>query len=176
MNMKAYLTEARYECVRAARNPGFGIPFLVLPAALYLLFGVMLFGGSASQDPNVPIYLFMGFSTFGVMGPGMFGFGISVAVEREQGVLQLKRALPMPAPAYLIAKMAMATLFCAVVMVTMIFSALLVAHVNMGLWQLSAVGVVNTLGSLPFCAMGLLVGRSLPEKLPRRSSTCCSCP
>ena len=42
--LRAYLVEARFECLRMFRVLGFSIPFLVLPAALYLLFGVVLFG------------------------------------------------------------------------------------------------------------------------------------
>src|SRR5580698_1634886 len=49
--LRAYLIEARFECLRMFRVLGFSIPFLVLPAALYLLFGVVLFGETVRNDP-----------------------------------------------------------------------------------------------------------------------------
>ena len=36
--------------------------------------------------------------------PGLFGFGVSLAFEREQGLLTFKQALPMPPGAYLLAR------------------------------------------------------------------------
>jgi hypothetical protein len=91
--LRAYAVEAKYESLRMLRTPAFAGPFLALPVALYLLFAVLLFGAEIAKDPQGALFTFMGFSLFGVMGPGMFGFGITVAMEREQGLLKLKRAL-----------------------------------------------------------------------------------
>ena len=52
----------------------------------------------------------------GVMGPALFAFGMAVAVDRDFGLLRLKRALPMPPMAYLLGKMGMSMLFSALVM------------------------------------------------------------
>jgi len=97
----AYLTEAKFDLVRALRAPGFSVPILLLPVALYLLFGAVFFGDALRCDPKVALFAFTGFAIMGVMGPGMFGFGIFVATDREQGLISLKRALPMPPAAYL---------------------------------------------------------------------------
>ncbi|HKN60781.1 MAG TPA: hypothetical protein VJW93_06370, partial [Candidatus Acidoferrales bacterium] len=40
--LRAYLTEAKYESIRMLRMPSFGIPLLVLPVMLFLLFGVLI--------------------------------------------------------------------------------------------------------------------------------------
>ncbi len=155
--MRAYLTEAWYEFLRMLRTPAFAGPFLALPVLLYLLFGVVLFGDALSHDPKAAVFLFVGFSVFGAMGPGMFGFGVSVAVERDQGLLQLKRALPMPKAAYLLAKMFMATLFVGIVMVTMI-AAVPVGHLPLTAGQLAGLSLVNIFGAAPFCAIGFFIG------------------
>jgi len=154
----AYLAEAKYECVRTLRMPGFTIPFLLLPVSLYVFFAVILFGAALRGQPNAGMALFTGFAAFGVMGPGMFGFGVFVAMEREQGLLTLKRALPMPPAAYLLAKMFMAMLFAAIVMATMIVAALSLAHLKLTARQLLSVAGINVLGALPFCALGLFIG------------------
>lgn len=158
MTLRAYLTEAKYECLRMLRAPAFAIPFLGLPVALYLLFGVVFFGNALRNDPKGALFVFTGFDAFGVMGPGLFGFGITVAMEREQRLLALKRALPMPAAASLIAKMLMTMLFGAIVTVTMVAAALSLGHLRLTAAQCLAVAAINILGALPFCALGLFIG------------------
>jgi ABC-2 type transport system permease protein len=155
--LRAYLTEAKYESIRMLRMPSFGIPFLSLPVMLFLLFGVLIFGKSVQGDPDAGKWIFTAFAVMGVMGPGMFGFGVSLAIEREQGLLKLKRALPMPRAAYLVAKMLMALMFGAIIMATMI-AALPISHTPLGAGQVLGMSAVNILGTLPFCAIGLLLG------------------
>jgi ABC-2 type transport system permease protein len=156
--LRAYLTEGKYECVRMLRMPGFSIPFLALPAALYLLFGVVLFGDALRADPKGALFIFTGFDVMGVMGPGMFGFGITLAMEREQGLLALKRAMPMPVGASPLAKMAMAMLCGVIVTATMITAALTLGHLPLTVAQCLCLAGINMLGALPFCALGLLLG------------------
>jgi ABC-2 type transport system permease protein len=87
----------------------------------------------------------------------MFGFGITIAMERDQGLLKLKRALPMPSAASLVAKMLMSMLFVAIVMATMAAAAPF-GHLRLSGGQLLSVSLVNIVGALPFCALGFLVG------------------
>jgi ABC-2 type transport system permease protein len=161
---RAYLTETRYECLRALRAPAFSIPFLLLPLVLYMLFGVFLAGSMSHGDQAVSRIMFVNWAVFGVMGPGMFGFGMFVASEREQGLLTLKRALPMPPAAYLLAKMVMTTLFAAIVMVTLTAAALALGHPGLRFSQYLGVALLDMLGSLPFCAVGLFIGTRASAK------------
>ena len=161
--LRAYRTEAKYECIRLLRSPAFAGPFLGLPVLLYLLFGVLLYGDALAKDPKGALFLFMGFTIFGVLGPGMFGFGITVATEREKGLFALKRALPMPPGASLLAKLAMSMLFVAIIMGTMI-AALPLGHLKLVAGQLAALSVVCILGSAPFGAIGLFIGTWVSAK------------
>jgi ABC-2 type transport system permease protein len=155
--LRAYLIEAKYETVRMLRTPAFAIPFLGLPAVLYLLFGVVIFGAAIRNDSNAGLFIYAAFALFGVMGPGNFGFGMVVASEREHGLLTLKRALPMPPPAYLVAKLLMAMMFAAIVMATM-FAVTPLGHLQLSVGQFFALAAVGILGALPFCAIGLFIG------------------
>ena len=161
---RAYLTEAKYETVRMLRAPAFAIPFLGLPVALYLLFAVLLFGDALRSDPKAALFTFVGFDVLGVMGPGLFGFGITLALEREQGLLALKRALPMPTGASLTAKLLMAMLFGAFVTVTMLAAALSLGHLPITAGQSMGLAVINILGAAPFCALGMFVGTRMSGK------------
>jgi ABC-2 type transport system permease protein len=155
--LRAYICEAKYESLRMLRAVSFAGPFLAIPVALYLLFAVLLFGSEIGKDPKGALFTFMGFSVLGVMGPGMFGFGITVAIEREQGLLKLKRALPMPPGASLLAKMLMSMLFVVIVMATMAAAAPL-GHLRLNAGQLIGLSLVNIAGALPFCALGFFIG------------------
>src|SRR5690606_18200057 len=88
--MKPYLLEMKYEFLHLLRTPIFALPTVLFPVMFYLLFGVVMNSGPATE------YLLATYGVFGVMGASMFGFGVTVAIEREQGFLHLKRALPMP--------------------------------------------------------------------------------
>ncbi len=154
--LRAYLLEARYEFLRLLRTPSFSLPTLLFPALFYLLFGVLL---GARQGGDVAARYFLAtYGVFGVMGVALFGFGVSVALDRERGLLALKRALPMPPAAYLLAKTAMAMIFAAVVSVLLALIAAGLAGVSLSPWQWAALWLVNVLGVLPFAALGLWLG------------------
>ncbi|WP_395624708.1 ABC transporter permease [Thermomonas sp.] len=150
----AYLQETRSEILRYLRYPGFMLPTLLFPTMFYLMFGVLLARGGGEQAR----YLLAAYSTFGVMAPGMFGFGVSLAIERDNGLLTLKRALPMPPAAYLIGKMVMAMLTAAIVALLMLALAAFVAHVPLSVAQVLRLFALEVAGVLPFCALGLLLG------------------
>ncbi|HEU4618898.1 MAG TPA: ABC transporter permease [Gammaproteobacteria bacterium] len=160
--LRAYLQAARYEFVTALRVPAFTLPFLAMPAALYFLFGIVMAGGSpqaaAPPPEQLATYLISGWCAMAVTGPGIFGFGIGLAMERDAGLLKLRRALPLPAGAALFAKMAMAMLFAALAASSVAIVALAAGKVTIGLGSLSILLAVMILGSVPFCAIGLLIG------------------
>jgi ABC-2 type transport system permease protein len=151
----AYLEEARSECLRYMRAPGFMLPIMLFPAMFYLLFGVLM---AKSNGADAARYLLASYGVFGVMSPGLFGFGVSLALERDGGLLTFKRALPMPPGAYLLGKMMMAMAAAAVVILLLLVMALALGHVQLSLAQAGALLLTGTLGVLPFCALGMFVG------------------
>jgi ABC-2 type transport system permease protein len=154
--LAAYLGDIRFELVKMIRTPAFAIPTLLFPILFFMLFGVLM--GSARGNAQMSLFAFASYGVFGAIAPGLFGFGVSLAFEREQGLLVFRQAIPMPAGSYLLARMVMAMIFVAVGSLAMIALALFVAHVPLTLGQIVTVFFVNVLGVLPFCAMGLFVG------------------
>ena len=154
--LRAYVTETRFELLRMARAVAFIIPFLVIPVPVYLLFAVVIAG--QDRHPGVGEFLFLGFSTMAVIGPAIFGTGCPLAVEREQGLLRLKRALPVPAGAYLLAKVLMQMVFAACAAGSVAVAAVLCGKLSVHLPQVLAMIGVLTVGTLPFCAIGLFIG------------------
>lgn len=152
--LAAYALEAKYEFLRVLRTPAFAIPSLMFPPLFYLLFAILLNRG----NDGAAHYLFATYSVFGVMAPGLFGFGVGVAIERERGWLALKRVAPMPPGAYLASKMIMAMLFALIIYVMLATMAYTLGGVRLDLAQWLALGLITMLGVLPFCALGLLIG------------------
>ena len=157
--VSAYVAEATFETKRHLRAPAFAAPFLIIPVTMYLF--ITSLGSDPAQAPKpelqMPIRMFTGFSIMGVMGPALFAFGMALAVDRDFGLLRLKRALPMPPMAYMLGKMVMAALFSALVMVS-ITTAALVKGLNLSVAQFLAVAAIGVVGTLPFAAIGLFIG------------------
>jgi ABC-2 type transport system permease protein len=151
--LRCYLLEAKYEFLRLLRTPAFALPALTFPVLFYLLFGVLLNGGGMAST-----YLLVTYGVFGIMGPALFGFGVAMAMDRELGLLRLKRAMPVPPGAMLLAKTLMAMLFGAIITAMLMTVAVLLAGVELAPGQLATLALVNVLGVLPFCAIGLWIG------------------
>lgn len=151
----AYLEEARCEVLRYLRLPGFVMPAILFPTVFYLMFAVVLAHGAS---PDAPRYLIASYGTFGVMSPGLFGFGVSLAMDREFGLLTLKRALPMPPGANMVGKMCMAMLMAGLIAVVMLVLAATAGKVALTAGQCAAFAATEIIGVLPFCALGMLLG------------------
>ncbi len=153
--LAVYLREAAFQFWTVLRTPGFALPTLLFPTIFYLFFG-LLFGHD--KDGNVATYMLATYGTFGIMAPALFGFGVGIAMEREHGILALKRVSPMPPMAYLFAKAMMAMLFALVILTLLSALGVLFGHVRLTGGQWFTLYLTLILGTLPFCALGLAIG------------------
>ena len=156
--LRCYVREARYEFMRLLRTPSFVLPTLLFPALFYILFGVVLSGTRGGDGVSISSYLLATYGVFGIMGASLFGFGVTIAIERERGFLTLKRALPMPPGAFLFAKLVMAMLFAAIISVELAIIATTMTAIELSALQWVCLFVINIVGTLPFCALGLCLG------------------
>lgn len=156
ISRRSLAIEARYEFVRMLRSPGFALPTLLFPPMFYLLFGVIMHIGKGRFD--AAHYLMATYCVFGVIAPGLFGFGVTLAMEREQGLITLKRALPMPPHNYLLAKLAMAVAFALAIFCILALIGTTAGGVRLAPAQWALLGIVCALGVVPFCALGMLLG------------------
>ncbi|MCL4846746.1 MAG: ABC transporter permease [Acidobacteria bacterium] len=155
--LRAYFLEAWFEFLKLLRLPGYALPTLLFPALFYSLFGLGL-GRFSGGRFDAPTYLLASYGAFGVIGASLFGLGVSVAVERGQGWMALKRASPMPPGAYLAAKLAMSALFGVLIVLLLSTLAVTFGGVRLPVSGWLHLGVVLVLGALPFSAFGLAVG------------------
>jgi ABC-2 type transport system permease protein len=153
---RIFLLESRFELLKLLRTPAFALPTLAFPVIFYLLFAIVLPGQWGGYSK--PAYLLATYGVFGVIGPALFGFGVGLAMEREQGLLELKRVSPMPTAAYFFAKIAMSLCFGLIIVLLLSAVAIGLGGVRMTLstWLLLLAALL--LGTLPFSALGLWIG------------------
>lgn len=156
--LRIHLLEIKYEFLKMLRMPAYALPTLLFPMFFYLFFGV----GMASQKPvgavKMATYLLATYGTFGVMGASLFGFGVTVAIERGQGWLQVKRTTPMPVSAYFVAKIAMAILFSTLVVTALFTLGVTLGGVHLAFGAAAQLFLILIGGALTFCALGLAIG------------------
>ena len=98
---------------------------------------------------------------FGATTPGMFGFGVGLAVERQSGLLKLKRAQPMPVAANLVAKLAMAIVVALLVTGVLMVLATTFGHVTLNAMQVIGILGVTLLSAISCCAIGFFIGATV---------------
>src|SRR5271157_5994733 len=115
-----YVKEAKYELLKNIRIPVYAISTVAFPLMFYVLFGIVLGQGNPANRNETAVYMLATMGCFGVMAVSLFGFGVSLAIERGQGWLQVKRASPMPIAAYFFAKLFSAVVFSTVIMLMLL--------------------------------------------------------
>lgn len=154
----AYLTETRYEFTRGLRNLALLLPMTLIPTALYLLFAVVIAGEAINKDPNLGAFLFAGFAVMSVSMPALFGTAVSLSLEREMGLMRLKRAQPAPVGSWLVAKIIYGVFFCMLSLTPMLILAIATGKLPMSLGSALAMCGALMAGAIPFCALGLMIG------------------
>jgi ABC-2 type transport system permease protein len=164
--LRAYLMEAKFETLGALRSVGFAVPFIAIPILIYVIFGVLIIpagGGGAEPGaeggfgPGVANYLFSGFAVVGAIMPGIF-MGCILATERDGNLLKLKRALPLPPGATIIAKVLMSMGVAAIAVTLVAIAGIVAGQLTISVQQVLIIWATLIIGVIPFCAIGLFLG------------------
>ncbi len=156
MTATIYFKEAKYEFVRRLRVRAFVLGTLGFPLMFYVLFGLLM---NQSFGPiRMSTYLLATYGVFGVGGVCLFGFAVSLAIERGLGWLELKQASPMPPAAYFVAKLIACILFSIVYIALLLALGFGFGHVQLSLLDVLRLFAVLIAGAIPFGAFGLVLG------------------
>lgn len=153
MILKSLCVETGAEILKVARAPEFIIPTLIFPVAFYFMFGVVLAGTSNNAG-----YLLATYGVFAVMGPAIFGFGVSTATERDKGWLTLKRAAPAPAVNYIAAKVITTVIFASLALCLLYIVGGFAGGVELPRQVWAKLLITHMLATLPFILIGLTLG------------------
>ena len=141
------------EIKKSARQPAFALPTVLMPVVFYALFGIML-----AKGDNAASYLLATFGVFAALGPSVFGFGISIATEREQGLLALKAVSPMPGFVYPASKLLMTFVFVALVLAMIYAVGIFAGGVSLSPQAWAAMIAVHLACVVPFSLIGIALG------------------
>ncbi|MGK0369972.1 MAG: ABC-2 type transport system permease protein [Glaciecola sp.] len=151
--MQSFRLEAGAELLKALRAPEFIIPTLGMPVAFYVLFAIVL-----PRNASSAAYLLATYGVFAVMGPAVFSFGITVANERDEGWLSLKRAAPSRGFSYIGAKVCSTLLFSSMSVAIIYAVAGFGAGVAMPTPTWALLLITHILATFPFILIGLCIG------------------
>jgi ABC-2 type transport system permease protein len=154
----AYVVEMRLELLRLLRSPAFALPMFLLPFGMYMLFAFGVAGDMTDKDPDAARFMFSGFSLMAVTMSAVFATCPSLALEREQGLLTLKRAQPAPPGAWLVAKVVAGVICGLIAYLPLLVATAVSGKTGLSAGQLAAMSAVLAAGTIPFCALGLMVG------------------
>jgi len=157
--MRGILLLTRTEIMRLRRNRRYVIFTVALPVVLYLLWSKV---GKTAYGVDFAAYYMVAMATFGAFAGALNGNSIRISEERKVGWIRQLRLTPLPASAYVIAKIltAMATTLVSIVVVMLLGR--FYGGVRLDAWQWLVVGVIIWLGSTIFAALAVAVGYRYP--------------
>jgi ABC-2 type transport system permease protein len=158
---RVFRKETRYEFLKLLRAKSFSFSTIGFPVMFYLLFGIANRNATAGNI-HIAKYMLGGYACFGLIGAALFGIGVGLAGELAAGWLELKRASPMPAPAYLFAKCATAVAFGLIIVSILTLIATTFGGVSLTPFELAKMLGMTIVGSISFASMGFLLALLVP--------------
>jgi ABC-2 type transport system permease protein len=157
-----FLTEVRYEFVRALRTKAYSMSVIGFPVVFYLFFGILLNRNATVNGLSVATNMLAGYAVFGAIGASLFGIGVGLAGDLSAGWLELKRASPMPPLAYLLAKCVTAMAFASIIVTMLSIMGIAFGGVHITIVEYLRMIALVVVGSIPFASMGLLLALLAP--------------
>jgi ABC-2 type transport system permease protein len=157
--MRGILLLTQAEISRLRRNRRYLIFTVGLPVVLYLIFSK---AGKTVYGIDFAAYYMVAMATFGAFAGALNGNAIRISEERKVGWIRQLRLTPLPASAYVIAKIltSMATSIVSIVVVLLLGRFEGGVHLAVGQWLVIA--VIIWLGSTIFAALAVAVGYRYP--------------
>jgi ABC-2 type transport system permease protein len=154
-----FLAYLRLEVRRTLRNRRYLMFTIVFPVLLYLLYTAVLpaSGGGTLDGLAWPAYFLVSMAAYGAIGASM-SQAAPIAIERREGWARQLRVTPLSGAAYVATKLAAAVILAVPALLLVAAVGGLVNHVSLGGGATLLMIVALALGSVPFAALGLLIG------------------
>lgn len=158
--MRGILMLTQAEINRLRRNRRYLIFTVGLPVILYLIIGKQ--ATSKAYGVDFAAYYMVAMATFGAFAGALNGNSIRISEERKVGWIRQLRLTPLPANAYVVAKIltSMATTIPSIVIVLLLGR--FYGGVHLAAWQWLVIAVIVWLGSTIFAALAVAVGYRFP--------------
>jgi ABC-2 type transport system permease protein len=155
--MSAFRMQCKVEIIRILRNPYFVFWSLLMPIVFYIIF-TKVFNTNIQNQQEWHAHYLMSMTTFSVMGSAIMTLGIRLVEERTKGWSLFMRITPLSDSAYFAAKMIGQTVIHLFSIAIIFIAGALINGVSLTAIEWVMSGIWILLGSLPFLALGTLVG------------------
>ena len=156
--MKALIAQVRCELLRTFRDRRFFLLTLGMPVIFYIIF--MNQQGSALKIAGTywGQYFMVSMAAFGVVGSSVNTLGVRLAAERQSGWVRWLRTTPLSSLGYALAKTLTQLTLSLLIILVVFLVANRSEHVSMAATRWLEIGLWLWIGSLPFAALGVLIG------------------
>ncbi len=153
--MQGTLSLAKAEIYRFRRNRRYLIFTVALPVMFYLIFGKQNAQGYGVAFKE---FYMVGMAAFGALSGAFNNNAIRISQERKDGWVRQLRLTPLPANAYVVAKVvaSFATTVPSIVIVFLLGR--FYGGVDMPIWKWVVCGLAIWIGSMAFAALAVAVG------------------
>jgi ABC-2 type transport system permease protein len=153
--MEGTLSLAKAEVSRLRRNKRYLIFTVALPVMFYLIFAKQK---STTYGVSFKAFYMVGMATFGALSGAFNNNALRISQERKDGWIRQLRLTPLPANAYVVAKIiaSLATTVPSILIVFLIGR--FYGGVQLPAWEWIACAVTIWIGSLAFAALAVAVG------------------
>src|ERR1700728_5383516 len=159
--MRGILLLTQAEINRLRRNRRYLLFTVGLPVVLYLIFSK---AGKTVYGINFAAYYMVAMATFGAFAGTLNGNAIRISEERKVGWIRQLRLTPLPASAYVVAKI-LASMVTTVPSIVIVF---LLGHfygdVHMPIWKWIVCALAIWIGTLIFAALAVALGYKLDSE------------
>ena len=150
------------ELRRTLRNRRYVMFAIAFPVVFYLLYTGILSGASA--DPTALVggiqwrtYFMVSMASYAAIVAALSG-AVVIARERQSGWTRQLRVTPLPPMAYVVGKLLISFIVTIPAIAAVMVAGLVVNHVELSAGRWLELLVVLVAASLPFAALGLLIG------------------
>ncbi len=156
-NVQMMWNQCKAECLRVFRNPYYIFWSLMMPIAFYFIF-TRVTNTNVDNPKQWQAHYLMSMATFSVMGSAIMTLGIRLVQERTQGWTTFMRLTPIPGVVYFLSKMFGQTMVHLFTIIFIFIAGFLINGVTLSSAQWLECGIWIWIGSIPFLAIGTLVG------------------
>lgn len=149
----------RLELARSFRDPRYLVLAIAAPVGFYLLFaGIFTGRGTSVGQLPAQVEIMVAMATFGAMWGALSATAPRLARDRESGWLRALEVTPLTAGRVLAARIAAGVAVALPAIAAVAVTAVLAHHVRLEAWQWAACIGLLWAGTLPFVALGIVIG------------------
>jgi ABC-2 type transport system permease protein len=162
--MAGTLSLFRAELQRLMRNRRYFVLTVLFPVVLYLLIGKQVKG--TAYGINWAAYYMVAMATFGAFAGSLTGNAQRISQEKKAGWIRQLRLTPLPANAYVVAKILVSLVTTGTSVVIVFLLGRFYGDVHLPGWQWPVIGITIWFGSSIFAALAVAIGyRFQPDQV-----------